>query len=69
MRPPADVSHHNIEKRSLHPFIRKVNKTIKKFEMLQPGERVVVAVSGGADSLALLQALSELRQEYRVRVD
>jgi tRNA(Ile)-lysidine synthase len=32
--------------------------------MLQPGERVVAAVSGGADSMALLHALFELRKEY-----
>lgn len=32
-------------------------------EMFSPGERVAVAVSGGADSVALLRALLEVREE------
>jgi tRNA(Ile)-lysidine synthase len=36
---------------------------LKKHEMLRPGERVSVAVSGGADSVALLRLLLELREK------
>jgi tRNA(Ile)-lysidine synthase len=32
--------------------------------MLQPGEKVLVAVSGGADSMALLQGLWEVREDF-----
>ena len=35
-------------------------KTIKKFRMLEPSERVLVAVSGGKDSLALWDVLDRL---------
>jgi uncharacterized protein (TIGR00269 family) len=35
-------------------------KTIKKFRMLKPGERVLLAVSGGKDSVALWQVLTDL---------
>jgi len=41
-------------------MLSAVRKTIKKYEMLVPGERVVLGVSGGADSVGLLHALSEM---------
>jgi len=37
-----------------------VSDTIKKFEMIMPNDRVLVAVSGGKDSLALWEILSTL---------
>ena len=37
----------------------KVWDFIKEKKMLQPGDRVMVAVSGGADSICLLKVLSE----------
>lgn len=47
-------------------LLKQVKKTIAKYEMLQLGDRVVVGVSGGPDSMALLRALWELRQEFRL---
>ena len=38
-----------------------VKKTIEKFNMLTPGEAVVIGVSGGADSMGLLYILRALR--------
>lgn len=40
----------------------RVKKTIKKYEMLRPDERVVIGVSGGADSICLLHILIELHE-------
>jgi len=43
-----------------------VNRTIAAHRLLSPGARVVVAVSGGADSVALLHALVALRPAWRL---
>jgi tRNA(Ile)-lysidine synthase len=45
---------------------RQVLQTIAKHGMLQPGDRVCVAVSGGADSVALLHILRELADELGI---
>ena len=42
----------------------KVFAYIKEHQMLQPGDRVVAGVSGGADSVCLLFLLLEWRREF-----
>jgi uncharacterized protein (TIGR00269 family) len=44
----------------LHHCREQVRKTIDDFDMIRPGERVLVAVSGGKDSLALWDILRAL---------
>ncbi|MDP4108561.1 MAG: tRNA lysidine(34) synthetase TilS [Bacillota bacterium] len=47
---------------------RKVLETIKRFDMLKNGKRVLCAVSGGADSMAMLVCLSELSEALGITV-
>lgn len=47
-------------------MIERVRKYITEQRLLTPGDRVAVAVSGGADSAALLRVLLELRKELAV---
>ena len=50
----------------MNTFLDTVRSTIAKHRMLQRGRRLLVGVSGGPDSLALLSALVALRQDYRL---
>lgn len=47
--------------REVYSLIERVKKYIKKNSMLQKGDRVIVAVSGGPDSMCLLHLLYELK--------
>lgn len=44
-------------------FERKVKKNIRKYKLLKPGENIVVAVSGGKDSLSLLHVLNKINSK------
>ncbi|MDD5234335.1 MAG: tRNA lysidine(34) synthetase TilS [Syntrophales bacterium] len=47
-------------------MIEKVTKTIKKYSLLKKGDRVIAAVSGGADSVCLLKVLAALSREWEL---
>jgi tRNA(Ile)-lysidine synthase len=47
----------------VHKLAQLVYGYVRKHDLLQPGNRVGIAVSGGADSVALLRLMLELRQE------
>ncbi len=49
-------------------MICKVKNTIRRYNMPLTGRTVAVGVSGGADSMALLHVLLELKDEYKLNV-
>ena len=49
-------------------FIDKIKATIKKYNLFSENDKVIVAVSGGADSVALLFLLSSLKEEYNLEL-
>ena len=49
-------------------IVDKTRRTVSKYKMIGPGDRVAVAVSGGKDSLALLKVLSELYRHRRNQI-
>ena len=48
-------------------FVQQIHRFILQHEMIKDGETVLVAVSGGADSLALLYGLHALRTQFNCR--
>lgn len=50
-------------------FARRVRRTIEHWRMLEAGDRILVAVSGGPDSVALLAVLCELSRRLRIRLE
>lgn len=49
-------------------MINRVKNTISKYNMLEYGDSVVVGVSGGADSVCLLDILNSLKLEYNLKI-
>lgn len=48
------------------PLLDRVRDYVVRHGMLEPGDRVIIAVSGGADSLALTHVLHRLAPEWRL---
>ncbi|MBS1824508.1 MAG: tRNA lysidine(34) synthetase TilS [Acidobacteria bacterium] len=49
-------------------LLDKVSAFIRRHDLIHPGQRIGVAVSGGADSLCLLHVLLELRKQLPVAI-
>ena len=49
-------------------MLNKLVAFIRRYQMVQPGDHVVCAVSGGADSVALLFAMYLLREKLQITV-
>jgi len=50
-------------------LLRKVGRAIADYRMIRDGDRILLGVSGGKDSLSLLQVLMHLRSYAPVRFD
>ena len=49
-------------------LLDKVRNTIERNRLLEVGDSVICAVSGGADSICLLNVLKSLQDEYNLKL-
>ena len=46
----------------------KVIETIKKYNLIESGDKIVLGVSGGPDSISMLNILNEIKDEYKFEI-
>ena len=46
----------------------KILTTIKKYKLIESGDKVLVAVSGGPDSMCLLDILNKLKEKLKIEL-
>ena len=49
-------------------MIEEVLKTIEQYNLIEDGDKIVLAVSGGPDSIAMLDILRQLRDEIKFEI-
>lgn len=49
-------------------MLEQVQRTVEEFHMTDPGDKIIIGVSGGADSVCLLLVLQELTEELGIQL-
>lgn len=49
-------------------MVDRVLQTNRRFSLFEPGDTIVVALSGGADSVALLHLLNSIKEQYNLKL-
>ncbi len=49
-------------------FVNEVERTMLGYNMIDPNDTVIAALSGGADSVSLLYALNSLKEKYSLNI-
>ena len=50
-------------------ILSHMRRCVEDYNMIQPGDKIAVGVSGGKDSLVLLYAMAKLREFYPVPIE
>ncbi len=73
IEPKIALGKHDWNSMSLHKLEQRLNKAVGKaiadFNLIEEGDRILVAISGGKDSWALLHVLNEMRKRAPVKYE
>ncbi|MFP4485063.1 MAG: ATP-binding protein [Spirochaetaceae bacterium] len=69
MKEPDDVTTSDEHRALARSISRKIDKAIFRYNLIEDGDRVLVGVSGGKDSLSLLHQLSRKQPRFSRRFD
>jgi tRNA 2-thiocytidine biosynthesis protein TtcA len=61
----ANQKDNNPDKRKIQKFYSKISQAIKNYQLIQDGDRIMVGVSGGKDSMSLLASLASRRRFHK----
>ncbi|MCW3488511.1 tRNA 2-thiocytidine biosynthesis TtcA family protein [Dethiobacter alkaliphilus] len=59
----------SLKKKFRKPLWSKFTKAIREYQLLQPGDKVAVAISGGKDSLLMAKLFQELQRQRQVELE
>ena len=57
------------DKKKVSKILKSVTRTIHTYNLIEEGDRIMVAVSGGKDSISLLYILLELKKKAKINFD
>lgn len=52
-----------------HKLYKRFQKALTDFSMLSEGDRILIGLSGGKDSLCLLEMLAQRQRIYKPRIE
>ncbi len=55
----------NMEGSFMQQIMSQIRAAVDSYQLIQPGDRIAVGISGGKDSLVLLCALANMRDFYQ----
>ena len=68
-RKPLEEIERSIVKRYRKPIWTKFIKAVKQYNLIEEGDKIAVAISGGKDSMLMAKLFQELQKHGQIKFD